>query len=92
MISNWVLDESTASAAATYLRQTCREHNNLKVFAHSTHKLIDARSLKHIDIVHLVLDLHRDNIVRLRNHLKSIMVSIWGRGRGMSAASSCYVP
>ena len=53
----------------TNLAQTRREHDDLKDLTHFFQKIINAWALDYVDIVPVILDFNRHNIVCLLNRL-----------------------
>ena len=52
-----------------YLAQTCCEYDDLKNLTHFFQKVVHARAFNYVDIVPVVLDFDRDNIISLLNRL-----------------------
>ena len=57
---------------STYHTQASRENYNLVNQSHFLQKVIDTRSFEHIEVMPVVIDFDRDNIVRLLYGLRSV--------------------
>ena len=61
-----------AAATRTNLAETGRENNNLVDLPHLLQEVVDARALDDIDVMPVILDLHRHHVVRLLYRLFDI--------------------
>lgn len=57
-------------AVMPYLAQAGCEHHNLIYLAHLLQEVVDTRALDDIHIMPVILDLNRDDIIRLLDGLK----------------------
>lgn len=64
-----LLQVCAEGSCASHLAKTGSEHDNLVDFAHLAQKVVDAGAFNDVDVVHLGLDFHWDNVVGRRNHL-----------------------
>ena len=52
-----------------YLAQTRSEDYNLIQFSHLLEEIVDARAFDHVNIMPMVLNLYRDDVVRMLDRL-----------------------
>lgn len=60
---------TTRSSCTTYLAQTCREDDDFVDFAHLLQEVVHAWSLDDVDVVPVVLNFNRHDVVCLRDGL-----------------------
>lgn len=65
-----------SAASEPYLAQTRGENYNLIQLSHLLEEIIDTRTFDHVNIMPMVLDLYRDDIVRVLNRLSGVRVCI----------------